>query len=149
MGRVKGQQQVQTRSDATFTTEEAFKLRYTNKLSYSEIGRQLGVHPGTVYKRLARFQALLNDPTAIKAYQAGEADLVDAVKLRILANMSDEARLAKAPPNHLAFAFRQLFDVGRLLRGQSTSNLGLKASVIMEADRRATERPKPVADSER
>ena len=62
MGRKRGEQHIQTRSDATFTTEEAFKLRYVKKLSYAQIGRQLGAHPSTVYKRLLRFRALLDDP---------------------------------------------------------------------------------------
>src|SRR5437016_4557842 len=133
MGRRRGDQHVQLRSDATFSTEEAFKLRFRKKLSYAEIGQMLGVHPSTVYKRLRRFAALLDDPQAIEAYRDGEPELIDAVKMRILANMADEGRLAKAPPNHLAFAFNALFTANRLARGQSTQNIGLRAQVVLDA----------------
>ena len=67
--------------------------------------------------------------------------------MRVLANMADPVRLAKAPPNHLAFTFGQLFKAGRLLRGESTSNVGLRASIILSAHGRLGSRSEPTGDT--
>ena len=64
-------------------------------------------------------------------------------------HLTDEARLAKAPPNHLAYSFKQLFDPARLLRDQSTSNVGLNAEVVIRAHeqrRAALQPPEPNDD---
>jgi hypothetical protein len=72
----------------------------------------------------------------LQAYRVEEASILERLRMALLENMSDPERLAKASVNNLAFAFRQLFDAGRLLRGESTQNLGLRASVIVQAHAR-------------
>ena len=55
----------------------------------------------------------------------------------------DDERLSKAPPNHLAYTYKQVFDSARLLRDQSTANVGLNANVVIRAHemRRAALKP--------
>lgn len=134
MGRLKGQKQVQRRVDHKLDVARALELRLERGLSYAEIGTLCGgVTKQAVALALKPFRQLLDHPAAVQAYAAHEPRLLDAARMTLLANILDPARLAKAAPNSLAFTFDRLFQAGRLLRGQSTSNIGLRSSVILSA----------------
>ena len=83
--------------------------------------------------RLKRFAALLKDPEAVAAYKVHEPDILDATRMHLVRHMLSPAKLAAANVNNLAYSFRQLFDASRLLRGESTSNVGLHVSLISDA----------------
>ena len=122
-----------TRSDAKFPLEEAFRLRYVNRLSFGEIAQRYGVTRHAIRLRLKRFAALLKDPEAVAAYKVHEPDILDATRMHLVRHMLSPAKLAAANVNNLAYSFRQLFDASRLLRGESTSNVGLHVSLISDA----------------
>lgn len=125
-----------TRKDARGDTGSMLLL-YLQGDDCASIGRRFGVSKQVVHRRLQRFIKLLKLPAEADAYRKAEADLLDAARLEVLTHMLDPVRLSKALPNHLAYAFRQLFDSGRLLRGQSTANVGLKAELIVQAEQLA------------
>ncbi|MFI5364362.1 MAG: hypothetical protein ACHQ4J_01950 [Candidatus Binatia bacterium] len=134
MGRTPGQRQLKRRSDHKLDVGRALELRLERGLSYEAIGQLCGgVTKQAVALALKPFRQLLDHPDSVRAYATHEPRLLDAARMTLLANMLDPARLQKAPPNHLAYTFSQLFQAGRLLRGQSTSNIGLRSTVILSA----------------
>lgn len=112
---------------------KALKLRMQG-LSYSEIACQFDCAPQSVQKALAKFTRLLENPEAVNAYRDNEADLLDAMRMKIVGHMAEEPTLKKASLNNSAFAFSQLLNGSRLLRGQSTANIHQLTSIIEAAD---------------
>lgn len=142
MGKIKGQRHTLTRTDAKFDVAEALKLRLVHKLTYPEIGRLLGVDASAVWRRLKRFHEMVNDPEAAVAYHENEAVILDSLRMRAVANMLKPGALEGASPRDLAVVFGIAFDKMRLLRGQSTSNVGLKAALILQAHEQLEEQDK-------
>ena len=131
MDRKSGQLHLRTRADAKLDAARALQLHVEKHLSHRQIGALYGVTPSAVTRALRPFRQLIRrDPEVVSAYRQHEAALLDAVRLELVLNMLSEDRLAKASVNNLALAFRQVFDAGRLLRGQATGNLSLKAALV-------------------
>ncbi|MFI5364353.1 MAG: hypothetical protein ACHQ4J_01895 [Candidatus Binatia bacterium] len=133
MGRIKGQRHVVTRSDATFDTSEALRLRLSKHLSYSDLGKHFGVTPETVWKRLRWFHDMVREPDQVQAFKTEEANLLDGLRMQVLANMCNPGRLERAQLRDLGVVYGILKDKERLMRGQSTSNIGLRSTVILAA----------------
>jgi hypothetical protein len=119
--------------DSQVDVGRALQLKIEQGLTYQEIADIMGTCKQAVHKRLKPFLRLLDDPDAVRAYGKNEATLLDGARMELLANIVDPERLSKADPGRLAFAFDKLFHAGRLLRNQSTSNLGLRTIVVREA----------------
>ena len=101
----------------------AYDLRYKNKLSYGEIGKQLDRNKSTIYDALKRFELVLGDKAEVETFKEHEAHLIDGARWKILCNLSDDDRLKKASVNNLAYAFQSMYNAQRLERGESTSNI--------------------------
>lgn len=135
MGRRKGERHLRTRVDAVVDVGRALQLRIEQGCTYQEIADIQGTSKQAVHKRLKPFLRLLDDPDAVRAYGKNESMLLDGARMQLLANIVDPERLSKAPVNSLAFAFDKLFNAGRLLRNQSTANIGLRQAIVAEAHR--------------
>ncbi|HKC93299.1 MAG TPA: hypothetical protein VKB81_04675 [Nitrospira sp.] len=111
-----------------------YKLRVSNKLSYGELARHFGVAKSTVHAALTRLNKLCPDPESVKAFEGVEATILTATKERLLASLLDEQCIQKASLNNRAFAFTQVANHERLIRGQSTHNIGIFTRVVLQAD---------------
>ena len=119
----------------------AYKLRVVNRLSYAEIAKALSVPKSTIHAALHRLNDLIPDPDAVAAFEAVEASILTSAKARLLRSVLDEECIAKASLNNRAYAFSQVANHERLIRGQSTSNIGLLSRLVVEARRDLFKKP--------
>ena len=124
-----------------FDLVQAYKLRVFNRLSFAEIGKALSVPKSTVHAALHRLSDLIPDPSQMAAYEAVEASVLTSAKARLLASVLDEECIAKASLNNCAYAFSQVANHERLVKGRSTSNIGLLAKLIVQADQGLFKKP--------
>ncbi len=102
---------------------KALKLRLHNKLSYSQIANELKCPKSSVHKALKPFISLLANPEATKGYSEYKTDLITAAEVKILRKVVDNPTVKKASLNNAAYALQILNNMGRLERGESTSNI--------------------------
>jgi hypothetical protein len=112
----------------------ALKMRLVQGRTLKDIGEAMGgASKQSVHKALKPFMKLIDQPEATRAFREVRAEILDAALLKVVQQIVDPAKLNKAGLGALAFTGRQLFDMGRLARGESTSNIGLRASLVFEA----------------
>ena len=112
---------------------EAYTLRVVNRLSFAQIAKALRVPKSTVHAALSRLNKLVPDPEVVKAYEEVEASILTSAKERLLASLLDEEAIQKASLNNRAFAFAQVANHERLVKGRSTSNINALAAVVVKA----------------
>jgi len=83
----------------------------------------------TVQERLKMFAPMFQDLDKVKDFRGVKADILDAATLTFLKSSMSPDKLEKASVNNLAYAARQTFDMGRLERGLSTSNVSTRSFV--------------------
>ena len=111
-----------------------YKLRVSNSLSYGELARHFGVAKSTIHAALHRLNRYVPNPESVKAFESVEATILTATKERLLASLMDEACIEKASLNNRAFAFSQVANHERLVKGQSTANIGILSKLVTQAD---------------
>ena len=104
---------------------EALKLRLVNHLSYQEIADRYGVCKSAVYQALKRFLSILVEPDELAAYKNHKVDLLSSAEMKLLERLVNDEVMEKASLNNVAYAFKQLFDSGRLEQGKSTGNINI------------------------
>ena len=112
-----------------------YKLRVVNQLSYGDLARHFGVAKSTIHAALTRLNKLCPNPEAVKAFEGVEATVLTATKERLLASLLDEECIQKASLNNRAFAFSQVANHERLVKGHSTANVNILSKLVEEADR--------------
>jgi hypothetical protein len=86
------------------------------KRPVQEIARAVKLPPSTTCRLLKRYGSW--------------SQLLTAGELKLFKSMMEQEKLDKASVNNLAYAMRQLYDMGRLERGQSTSNVSTQTVSI-------------------
>ncbi len=124
---------------------QAYKLRVINRLSYKEIGRTLGVAKSSVHAALTRLNQFMPDPEQVKAFEEVEPYILTGVKMKLLASLTDEECIKKASLNNRGFAFSQVANHERLVKGQSTGNIGILTQTILASDAQPS---KPLQDKQ-
>src|SRR3990167_4541020 len=114
---------------------KALRLRLQGH-TFRSIADRMGVSHQAVQQRLSRYTRLTQDPNATIAYKDNEAELLDAARAKLLTSIVDKADHEKSSVNNLAYAWRNLFDGGRMLRNQSTSNIHMLSEVVERANKR-------------
>ena len=111
---------------------KALRLRIQNKMTYDLIAKQFGVSRQAIAKSLKPFLQFLENPGQVEAYRENRAEFLDSAEIRLLQQIIDEGKLKAASVNNLAYAIGQLNNIGRLERGQSTTNVALVAGLSPE-----------------
>jgi hypothetical protein len=127
---------------------KALTLRLVNHLSYASIGKIFGCSKQAVQERLQPFLRLINDPASSDAFKANRAEVLTSTQLTLLGNLLDPTKIEKASVNNIAYALRQLFDMERLERGESTANIayhGIEGK-ISELDAKEAELRRQLGD---
>ena len=104
---------------------EVVKLYLQHGLSMGEIARHIGCAVSRIHRVIHEFTDLLPDPGRLKAFQESRADFFDAALLESWASYMKACRAQKGTANQFAFGASRWGDLGRLARGQSTSNTQL------------------------
>lgn|SRR3990167_8977330 len=112
---------------------KALKMRLQG-FSYDDIADKMGVAKASVYARLKKLGLILDDPELTNRYREHEADLLDSVQVRLITSLAHKSDDKKASVNNLAYAARQVFDMRRLSRGESTANIHQLSAIIQAAD---------------
>ena len=99
---------------------EALKLRLVNNLSYQEIADRYGVCKSAVYQALKRFLSILVEPNELEGYKQNKIALLSSAELRLLERLVNDEVIEKASLNNIAYAFQQIFNSGRLEKGEAT-----------------------------
>ena len=111
---------------------KALRLRMKGA-TYQEIADIQGVSPQAIEQRLSSFISLIKDPEAVTAFRDSEAEILDAARLKLVKNLVEKADDEKASVNNLAYAFTQIHNATRLIRGESTSNISQLTAIIQAA----------------
>ena len=99
----------------------ALAMKLEQKLSYAQIAKLQGCSPAGVHKALRH---LLPDE-GTKTFQQHEADILSAVRLKVISQV-DDRRLKKLSARDAIVSAAVLIDKERLLRGLSTSNVSVR-----------------------
>lgn len=129
-----------------FDILQALDLR-SRGLSYEKIGKILGINRNSIAAGVGKIGELLdNRNNKLTAYREHEADIIDAVRARMIdalyLKLEDPEEAKKIDIQRLIWGFGVLFDKARLFRGQSTANLQQLTTIITNAHAKATEKQK-------
>jgi len=113
---------------------QLYKLRVSNGLSYRELAEHFGIAKSSVHAALQRLNRFVSDPQQVRAFEEVEPTVLTAAKQRLLASLLDEEAIQKASLNNRAFAFSQVANHERLVKGESTHNIGLITKLVQESD---------------
>lgn len=101
---------------------EAFKMRLRG-FSYGEIAKQFGVSAPSVREILGRLENILGDRSITRAFSDHKSEFLTSAELALVERLFDTKKLHKASINNLAYALRQVYEINRLEKGQSTANV--------------------------
>lgn len=104
---------------------DIFRLRNTNKLSWSEIAKIANTSIQNIQQRHEKFIANLPNAEDSELYQKERVELLSRAELTLLKHIFDEKKLAKASINNIAYAFSQIFQARRLESNQSNINISI------------------------
>lgn len=96
------------------------------KRPVQEIARAVKLPPSTTCRLLKRYGAWLQELEHVDQYTDSRARLLAAGEVKLFQSMMEQEKLDKASVNNLAYAMRQVFDMGRLEKGLSTSNTAVQ-----------------------
>ena len=102
--------------------KRAVQLRLKG-MTYPDIAKIMGVTKQAVHKALLPLANILTKTESLPAYQANKADIIDNLQAEMARQLVDPAKIQKATLGNVAYAMRQLNDIGRLERDLSTSNV--------------------------
>ena len=108
--------------DRSIDVERALKLRIKNRLSFSEIGEQLGVTKQAVQQRLRAFTSYIQDPDIIAAYDSSKPEILSSIEMNLAKLLLDAQKQKGASLNNVAYALGQVHGINRLERNLSTNN---------------------------
>lgn len=108
-------------------TFEVFSL-YMNGMSVKDIASKFGVSVASVYPKLQKLQDMMGNliPEDVTVFREHRGTLLDAVQMRVLAEMSSDAKIKRAPLRDLSTAFEKLYNANRLEMDKSTTNVAMK-----------------------
>ncbi len=113
-----------------FNASKALRYRLRG-LSCEEIATVMRVSVTDVTRSLAGFDAMVGDE--VQAFRENEPELLDVLRMKLVRHMNRDEVLAKSSLNNAAFALSKVHEAARLIRNQSTANIGVRTSVIMGA----------------
>lgn len=119
-----------------FNTAKALELRFKG-LEYEQIGIILDpAQPytkQTVMYHLERFKQFIENPDALKSYDANRSNVLNALEFELLRSLSDPVAIEKAGLRDRTIAFGTVFDKRRIESGQATQTLGILGKIVVEA----------------
>ena len=109
----------------------ALQLKLQRGWTYREISTHLGVAESSIKEGLASFHQLLDqiqDGVSLDTYTRTRRELLTAVEMQLLMDLTDADKRKKATLGNVAYALQHVHSIRRLESGQSTENI----SIIMQ-----------------
>lgn len=100
------------------------------KRPVQEIARAVKLPPSTTHRLLERYGSWLQELENVQDYTDTRTQLLSAGELKLFKSMMEQEKLDKASVNNLAYAMRQLYDMGRLEKGLSTQNVATQTVTV-------------------
>ena len=110
---------------------KALTLRLTKNMTYEQIGATFGVSKQSTYTALKKFLKLIDNPQLIKTYRNHKPELFEAAEMELLTDLMDEDKRKAATLNNTAYALKNVNEMLRLERGQSTANVAYDPGASM------------------
>ena len=120
--------------ESKYTLTDLFKLRVENRLSLADMEKVTGIKKATIFYRLKELAKVCPDPDMAHALDSVEPAIVSHVKHRLYASLLDEECLNNSTLNNRAYAFSQIANHERLLKGKSTANISLMSTLVSQSD---------------
>lgn len=95
-----------------------------------EIARAIDCPDSTTRRLLERYGSWLQELENVQEYTDTRHQLLSAGELKLFKSMMEQEKLDKASVNNLAYAMRQLYDMGRLEKGLSTANVATQTVTV-------------------
>ncbi len=132
-----------TQSDSTLPAlDTATALRHRLEgMTYVQIGERYGITKQSVHARIVRVFKHLEDKLngeRVKTYEDNRDKILTVAKSIIVDEIVNPDKIAKSSVNNLAYAYDKLDHAQRLVRGQSTDNVGING-VINDLSKRRDE----------
>jgi hypothetical protein len=114
---------------------KALKLRLQG-LTFTAIGKVLGVTKQSVSRALTNFEPFLNgvEPGQLTAYAEERGNFLSAIEVRLMRSLTDEGAIKKASLRDRTVSMGIVFDKRRLEAGQSTNNVSVLSKLILQAE---------------
>ena len=120
------------RKHTPFETLLTLKRKYP-KISLRHLGKLVGISAEAVrlqfLKRGINFET--GEITAVEEYRAGRAEILASKQIEVLNHLTPE-KLKSASAQQLTYTYGVLYDKERLERGQSTGNISVSVSGLLE-----------------
>src|SRR5208283_5903762 len=110
-----------TALDNRIDISKALDLRLNHNLSYSKIGKQLGVSAQAVHQRLHKFNKIIDDPEVIDAHDKNTDKLLSGGMFKVLSAALDDKKIKAASTLQLVTSYGVLFDKRRLFNNLATN----------------------------
>lgn len=114
----------------------AFLLK-TKGLSNEIIAKHFGVDIATIKDALAPFKSFFDFCSkypdlvgVVNTYENHKTTVFSLIELRLLAEIMNEEKIQKASINNLGYAFQQIFNANRLVKGLSTENIDVQSLTL-------------------
>lgn len=91
--------------------------------SEREIAKATGQHLRSVHSTVSQFMSIFEEVKDVQEFRANKTEIMDAALVKCFKSLMSQEKHDKASLNNVAYAMRQLHDVGRLERGLSTANV--------------------------
>jgi transposase len=105
------------------------------------IAAQMGVKEMTFIKWCEQWEVVLGELSNIEGFRENRPVIIDAVQAAIFKSMLDPAKLEKVTLNGAAYALKQVYDMGRIERNQSTSNVNVNTTIKTVTTTESTDKP--------
>lgn len=120
-------------SEPTIDFKKVFKWYFFEGVAPGDIAKRQNVTPGAISHALRPYKELLINKDLVKNHEHNRQNKLTIIESLLTQNLINPEKLKDASLNNIAYAFRQVFDAGRLERGQSTANLSLFHHIIESA----------------
>lgn len=112
------------------TMAHALSLRLKGN-NYEAIAVNMGLSESGIKKCMKHFAPIIHEMENVESYREIKSNILSAMEMVLLKEMSNPEKLAKASINNLAYAFQQINNANRLEQGQSTANVHSHSSVTL------------------
>lgn len=104
---------------------EALKLRFNEHWTFEQIGKKYGVTRAAVEHRLRSYTKLIKDSEMTSAYDDNRQKLLNEAEFNFITSILTGDKTQNATLTALVSALKTVYDMNRLEKGKSTSNVAI------------------------
>ena len=105
---------------------QAARLRYEKGLTLEQIAKQFDSNKSSIHAALKRFERYFGNPQEVKSYGDNDVSVLKAAEWKLVTEVVNPAKLAKASTNNVAYALRQVHDISQIKQGMATEIVDMR-----------------------